>query len=186
MNILPGKTLRRPQSMAWIAPEGEIIPLEGETMHSDVAEFFPGVPEGYVYPTNYAMDKLGYMKVGNAFDFAYKSGRSTPANHAAQFDAMAQIVCQAVINFIDRKGPGLPRWFQSAPMSLIGDPDLWTVHMGDIADGSVRRSSVKRFVREHGSIDTQEWFDNQLRIAEEAIIRRQVRMILSELRRRPV
>lgn len=185
MNILPGKTLRRVQSMAWITPDGGIIPLEGETMHSDAAEFFPGVPEGYPYPTNYAMDKLGYMKVGNAFDFAYKSGRSTPANHAAQFDAMAQIICQAVINFIDRFGPGLPHWFYP-PTIHKGNPDLWTVHIGDIADGSVRRVSVKRFVKEYGSIDTQEWFDNQLRRAEEAMIRQQVRMILSELRKRPV
>ena len=182
MNILPDKTLRRPQSMAWISPEGEIIPLEGETMHSDVAEFFPGVPEGYDYPTNYAMDMLGYMKVGNAFDFAYKSGRSTPANHAAQFDSMTQIICQAVINFITKS---LPNWFLP-PKSLIGEPERWTVHIGDIADGSVNRVSVKRFVREYGSIDTQEWFDHQLRRAEEALIRKQVRMILSELRRRPV
>lgn len=182
MNILPDKTLRRVQSMAWITPDGGIIPLEGETMHSDAAEFFPGVPAGHVYPTNYAMDVLGYMKVGNAFDFAYKSGRSTPANHAAQFDAMAQIICQAVINFITKS---LPNWFLP-PRSIIDNPESWPVHMGDIADGSVRRVSVKRFVREYGSIDTQEWFDNQLRRAEEAMIRRQVRMILSELRKRPV
>ena len=185
MIAIPANTLRRPQSMAWIAPDGAIIPLEGETMHSDAAETFPGVPAGEDYPTNYAMDKLGYMKVGNAFDFAYKSGRETPANHAAQFDAMAQIVCQAVINFIDRRGPGLPRWFVPS-RTLIDDPERWIVHIGDIADGTVDRISVKRFVREYGSIDTQEQFDQQLRRAEEALIRKQVRTILSELRRRPV
>ena len=182
---IPDATLRRAQSMVWIMPDGGIIPLEGEAMHSDVAEFFPGVPEGYVYPTNYAMDKLGYMKVGNAFDFAYKSGRSTPANHAAQFDAMAQIICQAVINFIDRRGPGLPHWF-SPPREFRGDPDRWTVHIGDISDGSIARMSVKRFVNTYGKDDTLQWFETQMRIAEEALIRRQVRMILSELRRRPV
>ena len=179
---LPVSTLRRAQSMAWISPTGEIIPLVGETMHSDVAESFPGVPPGEDYPTNFAMDKLGYVKVGNAFDFAFKGGRSSPANQPAQFDAMSQIICQAVINFITK---GLPQWFLP-PKSLIDDPERWTVHMGDIADGSVNRISVKRFVREYGSIDTQEWFDHQLRRAEEAVIRRQVRIILSELLRRLV
>lgn len=182
MIAIPANVLRRAQSMAWITPEGDIIPLTGETMHSDIAEQFPGMPQGEDYPTNYAMDKLGYMKVGNSFDFAYKSGRATLANHTAQFDAMAQIVCQAVINFITKS---LPNWFQP-PWSLIGEPEHWTVHIGDIADGSINRVSVKRFVRDHGSIDTQEWFDHQLRRAEEALIRKQIRMILSELRRRPV
>lgn len=182
MIAIPANVLRRAQSMAWIAPDGEIIPLEGETMHSDAAETFSGVPAGEDYPTSFAMDKLGYMKVGNAFDFAYKSGRETPANHAAQFDAMAQIVCQAVINFITKS---LPNWFVPS-RTLIDDPERWIVHMGDIADGTVNRMSVKRFVREYGSIDTQERFDHQLRRAEEALIRKQIRMILSELRRRPV
>lgn len=182
MITIPASTLRRAQSMAWITPDGGIIPLMGDTMHSDIAETFPGVPADYDYPTNYAMDKLGYMKVGNAFDFAYKSGKSTGANHASQFDAMAQIVCQAVINFITKS---LPNWFVP-PRSIIDNPESWPVHMGDIADGSVSRVSVKRFVREYGSIDTQEWFDNQLRRAEEAMIRRQVRLILAELRNRPV
>lgn len=182
MIAIPANVLRRAQSTAWIEPGGEIIPLGGETMHSDAAELFPGVPAGEDYPTSFAMDKLGYMKVGNAFDFAYKSGLSTPANQAAQFDAMAQIVCQAVINFITKS---LPNWFLP-PRSLIGEPERWTVHIGDIADGSVNRVSVGRFVRDYGSIDTQEWFDHQLRRAEEALIRRQVRMILSELQHRPV
>ena len=182
MIAIPANVLRRAQSMAWIAPDGEIIPLEGETMHSDAAEFFPGVPPREDYPTSFAMDKLGYMKVGNAFDFAYKSGLSTPANHAAQFDAMAQIVCQAVINFIDTNGRGLPRWFQPHS-SIVGDPMQWKVHIGDIADGAISRVSVKRFVSDYGSRVTQNWFGGALR---EAIVRKQIRMILSELRRRPV
>ena len=185
MIAIPANVLRRVQSMSWITPEGEIIPITGEDMHSDIAGNFPGMPAGHVYPTNYAMDKLGYMKVGNAFDFAYKSGRSTPANHESQFDAMAQIICQAVINFIDRHGPGLPHWF-SPPREFRGDPDRWTVHIGDISDGSIKRMSVKRFVNTYGKDDTLQWFETQMRIAEEALIRRQVRMILSELRRRPV
>lgn len=185
MVIIPREILRRAQSLAWIDPDGMIIPIEGEMMHSDIAEFFPGVPADYEYPTNYAMDKLGYMKVGNAFDFAYKSGRSTPANHAAQFDAMAQIICQAVINFIDRKGPGLPRWFYP-PTIYKGDPDRWIVHIGDISDGSIKRMSVERFVNTYGKDDTKQWFQTQMRITEEAIIRRQVRMILNELRNRHV
>jgi len=171
--------------MAWITPEGGIIPITGEDMHSNVAETFPGMPSDYDYPTNFAMDKLGYMKAGNAFDFAYKSGRSTPANHAAQFDSMAQIICQAVINFIDHRGPGLPHWFQP-PRSLIGEPDRWSVHIGDISDGSINRMSVKRFVESFGSDDTQKWFNFQMRRAEEAIIRREVRIILSEIRRQIV
>lgn len=182
MIAIPANTLRRPQSMAWIAPDGAIIPLAGETMHSDAAETFPGVPAGEDYPTSFAMDKLGYMKVGNAFDFAYKGGRETPANHSLQFDSMAQIVCQAVINFITKS---LPNWFVPS-RTLIDDPERWIVHMGDIADGTVNRMSVKRFVRQYGSIDTQERFDHQLRRAEEALIRKQIRIILSELRRRPV
>lgn len=185
MNILPDKTLRRFQSLAWISPEGGIIPIAGEDMHSDIAETFPGMPAGYDYPTNYAMDKLGYMKVGTAFDFAYKSGRLTPANHAAQFDAMAQIVCQAVINFINLQGPGLPHWF-SPPGEFRGVPDQWPVHMVDIADNRVRKMSVERFIAKYGFDDTKAWFDYQMYRAEEAMIRRQVRMILSELRRRPV
>lgn len=182
MNILTASALRRPQSMAWISPSGEIIPLEGELMHSDLAEFFPGVPMDHDYPTNFSMSKLGYMKVGNAFDFAYTSDKTTGANHPAQFDAMAQIICQAVINFITK---GLPRWFLP-PSSLIDDPERWTVHMGDVFDGSINRLSVKRFVNTYGSEDTRQWFHYQMRRAEEAMIRKQVRMILSELRRRPV
>jgi hypothetical protein len=93
--------------MAWITPEGGIIPITGEDMHSNVAETFPGVPAGEDYPTNYAMDKLGYMKVGNAFDFAYKSGRETPANVMAglntitpTYSGLLEDVMDAVIVFI--------------------------------------------------------------------------------------
>ena len=72
MTQIAPRTLRRPQSLAWIAPSGEFIPIEGELMHSDLAESFPGMPPDEIYPTNYAMNHLGYLKVGNAFDFALK------------------------------------------------------------------------------------------------------------------
>lgn len=182
MVILSSKTLRRFQSLAWITPEGGIIPIEGEDMHSDVAEFFPGVPSGYDYPTNYAMNKLGYMKVGNAFDFAYTSDMSTGADHSAQFDAMAQIVAQATINFMS---VGLPSWFH-LPLEIKGEPDRWIVHMVDTSESRVSKSRVKKFINDHGFDSTKKWFDDNMNKAEEAIIRKQVRMILSELRRRPV
>ena len=60
---------------------------------------------------------------------------------------------------------------------------LWKVHIGDIADGAISRVSVERFVNDYGSSITQNWFGGALR---EAIVRKQIRMILSELRRRPV
>lgn len=183
MNALQAKTLRRPQSLAWITPDGVILPLEGDEMHLEAAETFPNMPPDERYPTNYALNHLGYLKVGNAFDFAYK--REDPpesADRPRQLDAMAQIVAQAVINFISK---GLPTWFLP-PRSVIDDPEMWPVHRGDTGDGSIERMSVKRFIRTYGFDDTQMWFDNQLRRAEEAMIRKQVRMILSELRRGPV
>ena len=183
MVILSDKTLRRFQSLAWISPEGGIIPIEGDDMHSDVAETFPGIPSDEQYPTNYAIERLGYLKVGNAFDFAYDS--DAPARNVdrgQQFDAMAQIVAQAAIKFMTR---GLPNWFLP-PAEYKGEPDRWLVHMVDINDGLVRKTNVKRFIREHGFDTTKEWFDYQMYKAEEAMLRNQVRMILSELRRKPV
>lgn len=182
MVVLSNKTLRRFQSLAWITPEGGIIPIEGEDMHSDVAEFFPGVPSDHDYPTNYAMNKLGYMKVGNAFDFAYTSDRTTGADHPAQFDAMAQIVAQAIINFMSN---GLPGWF-FPPLEDKGNPDRWIVHMVDTNESRVRKVRVKKFINDHGFDTTKVWFDEHMNKVEEAMIRKHVRMILSELRRRPV
>lgn len=183
MNILPAKTLRRPQSLAWIGPSGEILPLDGDEMHSDLAETFPGIPSDAPYPTNYALNHLGYLKVGNAFDFAYK--RANPPENVdrpRQLDAMAQIVAQAAINFITK---GLPVWFLPS-RGVLDDPEKWPVYRGDSEDGSMDQMRTKRFIETYGSDDTKIWFDNQLRRAEEAMIRKQVRMILSELRRGPV
>ena len=170
-------TLRRPQSLAWIAPDGEFIPIEGEMMHSDLAEHFPGVPSNEDYPTNYAMDRLGYVKVGSAFDFALK-GDDIPrgVDRSAQMDTMAQVVGQAVINYMTK---GLPIWFSP---DVRDDPELWPVHQVDISSGKTTRLSVKRFIGRHGSDETLKWFGHQMRRAEEALIRRQVRMILSEMR----
>jgi hypothetical protein len=181
MTQIAPRTLRRPHSLAWIAPSGEFIPIEGEMMHSDLAEHFPGVPSTEDYPTNYAMDRLGYVKVGSAFDFALK-GEDVPrgVDRAAQMDTMAQVVGQAVINYMTN---GLPLWFSP---DNRGDPELWPVHQVDISSGKTTRLSVKRFIGRHGSDDTQEWFDYQMRRAEEALIRQQVRTILSEMLRRPV
>lgn len=170
-------TLRRPQSLAWIAPSGEFIPIEGELMHSDLAEHFPGVPSNEDYPTNYAMDRLGYVKVGSAFDFALK-GEDVPrgVDRTAQLDTMSQVVSQAVINYMTK---GLPLWFSP---EFRDDPEMWTVHQVDISSGKMTRPSVKRFIGRHGSDETLKWFDYQMRRAEEAIIRHQVRVILSEMR----
>jgi hypothetical protein len=183
MTQITPSTLRRPQSLAWIAPSGEFIPIEGELMHSDLAERFPDMPPNEDYPTNYAMDRLGYVKVGNAFDFALKDN-DVPrgVDRAAQMDTMAQIVAKAVINFMTK---GLPVWFLP-PRHVIDNPEAWPVHKGDITDGTVSKISVKRLIERHGSDETLKWFDYQMRRAEEALIRRQVRMILSEIRRRPV
>ncbi len=183
MNSIPPVTLRRPQSLAWIAPDGTFLPISGDMMHSDLAENFPGMPPDESYPTNYAMNRLGYVKVGNAFDFALK-GDEVPrgVDRPAQMDAMAQIVAQAVINFMTR---GLPIWFLPA-RHVLDNPEMWPIYQGDISDGSITRPTVKRFINTHGTDDTREWFDYQMRRAEEAIIRRQIRIILSEMRRQPV
>lgn len=183
MTQIAPRTLRRPQSLAWIAPSGEFIPIEGELMHSDLAESFPGMPPDEIYPTNYAMNHLGYLKVGNAFDFALK-GDAVPrgVDRPAQMDTMAQIVAQAVINFMSK---GLPNWFLPA-RNILDNPEMWPIYQGDISDGSITRPTVKRFINTHGSDDTREWFDYQMRRAEEATIRRQVRTILREMLRRPV
>jgi hypothetical protein len=183
MTQIAPRTLRRPQSLAWIAPSGEFIPIEGELMHSDLAESFPGMPPDEIYPTNYAMNHLGYLKVGNAFDFAFK-GDEVPrgVDRPAQMDTMAQIVAQAVINFMEK---GLPIWFAPA-RHVLDNPLKWPVYQSDTSDGTRISPSVNRFIASHGSDDTQKWFNFQLRRAEEALIRRQVRTILSEMRRRPV
>jgi hypothetical protein len=183
MTQIAPRTLRRPQSLAWIAPSGEFIPIEGELMHSDLAESFPGMPPDEIYPTNYAMNRLGYLKVGNAFDFALK-GDEVPrgVDRPAQMDTMAQVVAQAVINFMSK---GLPSWFLPA-RNILDNPEMWPIYQGDISDGSISRPTVKRFINTHGSDDTREWFDYQMRRAEEALIRQQVRTILREMLRRPV
>jgi hypothetical protein len=176
---IANKTLRKAQSLAWIAPDGELLPLEGEMMHSDLAETFPGIPTNEDYPTNYAVNRLGYVKVGNAFDFALNGAEVPPGvDRPAQMDTMAQVIAHAVINFMAK---GLPGWFLP-PRHVLDNPEMWPIHQGDTSDGSITRPSVKRFIATHGSDDTQQWFDYQLRRAEEAIIRRQVRQILSEIR----
>ena len=183
VNSIPPVTLRRPQSLAWIAPDGTFLPISGDMMHSDLAENFPGIPPNEVYPTNYALNNLGYVKVGSAFDFALNSEVSSRGvDRPAQMDTMAQVVAQAVINFMKK---GLPFWYVP-PTHVLDNPLMWPVHQGDTSDGTRIRPSVNRFISTHGSEDTLKWFNNELRRAEEAIIRRQVRMILSEMRRRPV
>lgn len=176
---IASKTLRRAQSLAWISPDGSLLPLEGEMMHSELAETFPGIPANEDYPTNYAVNRLGYLKVGNAFDFAL-NGKEAPrdVDRPAQMDTMAQVVAQAVINFMEK---GLPFWF-TPPSHILDNPLMWPVYQGDTSDGTRTRPNVNRFISTHGSDDTQMWFNYQLRRAEEAIIRRQVRQILSEIR----
>jgi hypothetical protein len=148
-------------------------------MHSDLAESFPGMPRDEDYPTNYAMNHLGYLKVGNAFDFALK-GDEVPrgVDRPSQQDTMAQVVAQAVINFMTR---GLPNWFSPA-RHVLDDPLKWPVYQSDTSDWTRIIPSVNRFIASHGSDDTREWFNYQMRRAEEAIIRHQVRVILSEMR----
>ena len=172
-------TLRRPQSLAWIAPDGGLLPISGDMMHSDLAENFPGIPRDEVYPTNYAVNRLGYVKVGSAFDFALNGEEATRGvDRPAQMDTMAQVVAQAVINFMRK---GLPFWY-NPPTHVLDNPLMLPVHQGDTSDGTRIRPSVNRFISTHGSEDTLKWFNNELRRAEEAIIRRQVRQILSEIR----
>jgi hypothetical protein len=51
-------------SAAWITPEGEFIPLNGN-IHDDYWSRF-GIPEGEKYPSRIAV-KMGYAKVSNPF-----------------------------------------------------------------------------------------------------------------------
>jgi len=183
MQPIPRSILEKAQSAAWIAPNGEFIPVPDAMMHSDIAEFFAGMPRNEDYPANYAVEKLGYVKAGNAFDFSlygeirHTNEKDQKVDRDKQFDMMAQFTAQAVIHFVRSR---LPVWFNPS-RDDVDDPEKWKVHFVDTSRGSVEKMSVKKFMRSKASDETRVWFDMQMRRINEEIVRNHVRSIISEL-----
>ena len=100
---IPPSMYRRAQSAAWITPRGEFEPVPDEMMHDDLSYNFPGMPMDEDYPSNFAVEKLGYMKVSNPFEFVWGGSRKDhhdrPIDVDAQFETMVDYTAGAIISY---------------------------------------------------------------------------------------
>jgi len=100
VQIIPDEVLKRQQSAAWIAPDGELMPLGRDEMHNDRAEGFPGMPAddptARDFPSTYAIAKLGYVKVSSPFQCAW-DGRPQGRRGDVRMETMASLMSQAAV-----------------------------------------------------------------------------------------
>jgi len=102
---------RRPHSAAWIAPDGEFMPLASNQNHTEVAAEFPGMPtvlgaaagnsgvsvedaaNAEMYPSTYAISRMRYVKVSTPFQCSWDGkGRRGDVRMETMSDFMAQAV----------------------------------------------------------------------------------------------
>ena len=100
MQIIPDEALKRQQSAAWIAPDGELMLLGRDEMHNDRADGFPGMPvddpTARDFPSTYAVAKLRYVKVSSPFQCAW-DGRPQGRRGDARMETMASLMSQAAV-----------------------------------------------------------------------------------------
>lgn len=157
MLSLPASVYRRAQSAAWITPRGEFEVVPDEMMHDDLSYNFPGMPMGEEYPSNFAVEKLGYMKVSNPFEFVWGGSRTDyrdrPIDVDAQFEMMVDYTAGAIISY---KKIGPPRWIKKIGpprwINELGDPTEWEVRV--LQPGRpIMETTVGDFVERYGSAE---------------------------------
>jgi hypothetical protein len=174
---IPAETYRRAQSAAWIDPEGEFEPITGEMFHDDLSAYFPGVPLDEDYPSNFAVENLGYVKVSNPFEMLWsgtsRDVRDRPINREAQFESMAQYTVGAIASY-RKRGP--PSWLNER-----GDPIDWEVRVLQ-HQRPISRTTVGDFVERYGSRETNDRLYSALGMNESRmrlVIRKLIRESLS-------
>lgn len=174
MLTVPTSVYRRAQSAAWITPRGEFEVVPEEMMHDDLSYNFPGVPMDEEYPSNFAVEKLGYMKVSNPFEFVWNGSRNDyrdrPINVDAQFEAMVDYTAGAIISY---RKIGPPRWINER-----GDPTEWEVRV--LQPGRpIMRTTIGDFVERYGSAEAADRMYAALGLNERRL-RSLVRALLGE------
>jgi len=174
MLSIPAETFRRAQSAAWITPAGEFEGITGEMMHDDLSAYFPGVATDEDYPSSFAVEQLGYVKVSNPFEMLWNGGRDDHRGRSidrdAQFETMADFTAGALIHYKKR---GTPSW-----ISGRGDPTEWEMRV--LQPGRpISRTTVGDFVERYGARETGDRMYAALGMSEHRI-RFLVRGMLSE------
>lgn len=176
---IPSSVYRRAQSATWINSQGEFEPVPDEMMHDDLSYNFPGMPMGEEYPSNFAVENLGYLKVSNPFEFVWggtrKDHRGRPIDVDAQFETMADYTAGALARY---KKMGAPRW-----ISERGDPPEWEVRILE-PRRPILRTTVGDFIERYGSRETGDRMYAALGMNERRI-RSLVREMLNEGRSPP-
>ena len=177
MLSIPTETFRRAQSAAWITPSGEFEGVPDEMFHDDISSNFPEVPISEDYPSNFAVEKLGYVKVSNPFEMLWSGDRKDYKDRTidrdAQFETMADFTAGALIHYKKR---GTPRWVPG-----VGDPTEWEMRV--LQPGRpISRTTVGRFIERYGSRETGDRMYAALGMNERRI-RSLVRAMLNEGRR---
>ncbi len=190
---------KRAHSAAWIAPDGEFIPLASNQQHTDLAAEFPGMPTALDaaagnsnvsvedaanaerYPSTYAVARLRYVKVSTPFQCAW-DGRGTRGD--ARMETMSDFMAQAVVWL---KGSRHNSWGVDPHSDLIETKVyVTTVTDPDIYKRSGREDlSVGDFVDRYGSRETidflfgnllDESFVRACRRIEERVLRSRKRL----------
>ena len=171
---LPASVYRRAQSAAWITPRGDFEVVPDEMMHDDLSYTFPGVPMDEEYPSNFAVEKLGYMKVSNPFEFVWGGSRTDyrdrPIDVDAQFEMMGDFTASALVSY-KRTSP--PRWFNER-----GDPTEWEMRV--LQPGRpIVRTTVGDFMERYGNPETSDRMYAALGMNERRV-RSLIRSLLGE------
>lgn len=168
---------RKAHSVGWIDPDGQFLPIESEMIHDDLSAYFPGVPGDEEYPSDFAVRKLGYLRVSNPFELSFQGPlrRGDP-----RLAAMAKFVADAVLSY-EKRGP--PSWLE-VPFRSSGTPLDWEVR---IIRPSLTQSNdsmtVADFVDRFGSREVSDrLFGRFLGKLSEKLLRSMIRQLLREQR----
>lgn len=151
--------------------------LESESTHDDLSAYFPGVPADEHFPSDYAVRKLGWLRVSNPFEFSFQDPlrRGDP-----RLATMAQFLTDAVLSY-EKRGP--PSWLE-VPFRSSGTPLDWEIR---IIRPSLARSnesmSVADFVDRFGSREVSDrLFGHFLGKLSERLLRSMIKRLLREQR----
>ena len=179
MNSFPPETYRHAHSTAWISPEGEFEPLDGEMGHDDASAFFPSVPHNEDYPSNFAVSKLGYIKVSNPFEMLWDRlhhsllfTRPRRLNRETQLRSMAQFTADAILSY---KKKGKPSWINEKSR----DPADWEFRILD-PNLPMETTTVAEFIDENATPEVKDRFFDGISPLHEVRLRRLVRQVISE------
>lgn len=144
--------------------------------HDDLSYNFPGVPMGEEFPSRYAVEELGYLKVSNPFDFQIAG----PLARDSRVERMAEFTLDALLSY-EKRGP--PSWL-AIPFRSRGTPVDWEVR---ISQPGLRPETmtVEEFVGGYGSPETQKrFYDHFLSKLQERLLRAMIKRLIREARRR--